>query len=78
MMMTEKDFLELKSRLQSEVAYFYGVIPERVAIAWHGYLAALLDWNLISPGQHGELTGLLPDIPDNPVMAIFLGRDKKH
>lgn len=73
-MMTQQDFSELKSRLQTEAAYFNGNIPERVAIAWDGYLAALLDWNLISPEQHKELTNLLPEIPDNPVLAIFLGR----
>lgn len=72
--MSQQDYSELKSRLQSEVVHFSGNIPERVAIAWDGYLAALLDWNLISPDQHKELSSLLPEIPDNPVLAIFLGR----
>mgnify|MGYP005852156497 CR=1 FL=1 len=41
--MTQQDFSELKSRLQSKAVYFNGTIPERVAIAWDGYLAALLN-----------------------------------
>jgi hypothetical protein len=66
---------ELQDRIQREIAHFEGVLPERVAIAWDGYLAALLEWNLITPTEHQEVAGMLPDIPNNPVMAIFLGRD---
>lgn len=65
---------ELKERIQREAAHFGGVLPERVAIAWDGYLAALLEWNLISVSDHAEASRMLPEIPDNPVMAIFLGR----
>ena len=66
---------ELKDRIQQEIKHFGGVLPERVAILWSGYLAALLEWNLISVGEHAEATDMLPEIPDNPVMAIFLGRE---
>ncbi len=66
---------ELQERIQREVEYFDGILPERVAIAWGGYLAALLEWNLITPLEHQVVAGMLPKIPDNPVMAIFLGRD---
>lgn len=66
---------ELKDRIQREISHFGGVLPERVAIAWDGYLAALLEWNMISPAEHKEASGMLPEIPDNPVMAIFLGRE---
>lgn len=65
---------EIKDRIQQEITYFEGVLPERVAIAWDGYLAALLEWNLISPTDHQVAAGMLPEIPDNPVIAIFLGR----
>ena len=65
---------ELKDRIQQEITHFGGVLPERVAIVWDGYLAALLEWNLISVADHSEASGMLPEIPDNPVMAIFLGR----
>jgi hypothetical protein len=66
---------ELKDRLQRENLHFGGVMPERVAIAWDGYLAALLEWNVISPAEHREASGMLPEISDNPVTAIFLGRE---
>jgi hypothetical protein len=65
----------LKSRIRSEIDYFKGSLPERVAIVWDGYLAALIEWGLITPAEHKALSDMLPDVPDNPVMAIFLGRE---
>lgn len=74
--MTDKPTLEeLKERIARETNHFGGVLPERVAIAWDGYLAALIEWGLISPADHKLLSGLLPEIVDNPVMAMLLGRD---
>lgn len=73
-MITKPTLDELKDRLQQELTYYGGVIPERVAIAWDGYFAALLEWNLISPAEHHVVSEMLPEIPDNPVIAIFLGR----
>ena len=66
---------ELKDRIQQEITHFGGVLPERVAIAWDGYIAGLLEWSLITPSEHSKLSDMLPEIPDNPVMAIFLGRE---
>jgi hypothetical protein len=66
---------EIKDRIQSEVDQFGGNLPERVALVWDGYLAALLEWDLITPSEHKDLSDMLPEIPDNPVMAVFLGRD---
>lgn len=61
---THQDFenvrTELKRRLQAEIAYFRGSLPEHRAIAWDGYIAALLEWGLISPSVHSELLGMLP------------------
>jgi hypothetical protein len=65
---------ELKVRIRRELDHFSGSLPERVALVWDGYLAALLEWDLLTPAQHKELSDMLPEIPDNPVMAIFLGR----
>jgi len=65
---------ELKDRLSREIAHFQGVMPERVALVWEGYLAALLEWELISVSDHAEACSILPEIQDNPVIAIFLGR----
>lgn len=66
---------ELRERIEAEFSHFGGALPERVALVWDGYLAALLEWNLITPSQHKELSDMLPEIPDNPVMSIFLGRE---
>ena len=68
---------ELRTRIQNEFIYFGGALPERVALVWSGYLAALLEWGLITPSEHKEVTDMLPEIPDNPVMAIFLGREQE-
>lgn len=43
---------EIRLRIQDESIHFGGGIPERVAIAWGGYLAALLEWGLLTPGEH--------------------------
>jgi hypothetical protein len=67
---------ELQERIEGEIAHFGGAMPERVALVWDGYFAALLEWNLITPADHRALSSLLPAIPDNPVTAIFLGRER--
>ncbi|MGG6294148.1 hypothetical protein ACQ4M4_06970 [Leptolyngbya sp. AN02str] len=77
------DVQELRERLVSvRNKDFYN---NNHALAWHGYLAALLEWGLISPEQHASLTDEMPrdDISigkDNraidktdPIMVIFLG-----
>jgi hypothetical protein len=46
---------------------------ELVAACWDGYLGALLEWGLITPGDHARLGRLLPTRSPNPVMKIFLG-----
>jgi hypothetical protein len=66
----------MRDRIQREISHFGGTLPERVALVWDGYIAALLEWGLITVSQHKELSDMLPDIPDNPVMAIFLGRGR--
>jgi hypothetical protein len=66
--------VELKDRIEADISHFGGALPERAALVWDGYLAALLEWDLITPSQHKELSELLPKIDDNPVIGIFLGR----
>jgi hypothetical protein len=44
-----------------------------VSACWHGYLAALLEWGLITPEDHARLIRLLPPLDPNPVLQIFLG-----
>jgi hypothetical protein len=66
---------ELKARIDADVRHLGGVLPERNAIAWRGYLAALLEWNLISVALHDDLLRLLPPIDDDPVVDILRGRE---
>jgi hypothetical protein len=48
-----------------------------MALAWHGYLAAALEWGVISPAQHQELSGILPEPPGGFVTHIFLGVEEE-
>jgi hypothetical protein len=65
---------ELEHRIKVDVAHYHGSLPERVAIAWRGYLAALLEWSVISISAHDRLRGMLPEIENDPVTDIMLGR----
>lgn len=65
---------ELRSRIGREIQHYNGILPERVTIAWDGYLAALIEWGLLSVKDHGTLVDLLPKVEDNPVVDILLGR----
>jgi hypothetical protein len=66
---------ELSYRIQADVEHFGGAMPERTALAWRGYLAAMLEWNLLSPDQHESLVAELPAVIDDPSVAILRGRD---
>ena len=73
-MVTPPTCVELERRVRAENAHYNGAMPERTALAWHGYLAALIEFGLISVVDHDRLTQLLPGVDDNPVVAILLGR----
>jgi hypothetical protein len=69
-------FTELEAWIQADISAFQGRLPERYAIAWHGYLAALVEWQMIAMPLHSKLSNLLPKVSDpNPIMTIFSGRD---
>jgi hypothetical protein len=68
---------EMRTRILREIRHYRGNLPERVAIAWDGYLAALIEWDLISVKDHSELVDLLPDIENNPIIDILLGRNSE-
>jgi hypothetical protein len=65
---------ELEHRISVDLAHYHGQFPERVAIAWRGYCAALLEWGVIDVRHHDRLLRLLPDIENDPVTDILLGR----
>ncbi|WP_156820040.1 hypothetical protein [Synechococcus sp. PCC 7336] len=69
--MNEQDIQEIRSRLKK--ARKHNIYNDRHACCWQGYLAALLEWDLISPNQHKKLSEEIPvDTPD-PSINIFLG-----
>jgi hypothetical protein len=39
---------ELLQRIQRDIVSYSDVLPERVAIAWRGYLAALIEWESLT------------------------------
>jgi len=68
---------ELMNRINADVKHFEGVLPERTAIAWRGYLAAALEWDLITVEQYDSLLVRIPPVNDDPAIAILRGRDEE-
>lgn len=66
---------EIAYRTQADAGYFGGTLPERNAIGWRSYLAALLEWDLISISQYDSLRERIPPVEDDPAIAILRGRD---
>jgi len=74
-MTTQETASELRYRIQSDIDYFDGKLPERFAIACPSYLAGLLEWGVLDVPAYEGLCELLPDVPDDPAVAILRGRD---
>lgn len=70
-------FEELKHRIQVDIDYLGGQLPEPNALVWYGYIAALIEWGLITVSEHDQLRDMLPDIPNNPVKSVLLGRSEE-
>jgi hypothetical protein len=70
---------ELAGRIHADIDHYGGVIPQAVAIAWHAYLSALLEWSLLDVADCDALLKLLPEIQGavNPVFDIMMGRDSE-
>lgn len=66
---------ELSYRIQADVEQFGGAMPERTALTWRGYLAAMLEWNLLTPADYDALVAKIPPVADDPAVAILRGRD---
>lgn len=66
---------EIEYRINNDILFFGGRLPEANAFAWGGYLAALLEWDLIDVGSYDQLWSLLPEIDYTPIQAILLGRE---
>jgi len=73
--MTPDITAELMYRIQADIEHLGGALPERTAIAWRGYLAAALEWNVITVEQYDSLLAHIPPVDDDPAIAILRGRD---
>lgn len=71
----EERISELKDRIQSDIDHFGGKLPERFVIAWRAYLAGILEWGILDIQAYDAIVPLLPDLEDDPAVAILLGRD---
>ena len=76
MMSTKSIADELQIRISAELTFHNGRVPERTAIAWRGYLAAMLEWQLLTLADYDQLVQQLPDVRDDPVVDIMLGREE--
>ena len=45
---------------------------DTVALIWHGYLAALLEWGAIDVNLFNELSDLLPEVGNKELYELFL------
>ncbi|MEW5929913.1 MAG: hypothetical protein AB1941_20865 [Gemmatimonadota bacterium] len=68
---------ELRGRIRDSARFHGEPLPREMALAWHGYLAAALEWGLISVAQHEELSGMLPPPPGEFIDTLFLGREEE-
>jgi hypothetical protein len=71
--MAKQTFDELRDRIQEVADHYGGALPGEDAIAWSGYVAALLENSLISPEDHRRLQEFLGPEGAEHVLPIFLG-----
>jgi hypothetical protein len=65
---------ELAARLQADLDHHGRALPEALAHAWRGYLAAALEWNVITVADYDALRARLPAVADDPAITILRGR----
>jgi len=66
---------ELLYRIQADIDHHGGTLPEKTAISWRGYLAAMLEWNLVPLDRYEALLARIPQVADDPAVSILRGRD---
>lgn len=69
--MEKPTFEELSKRVNEVISG--EKCTDRDVACWAGYIAALLEWNLISVNDHDKLSDLLPSLAPDPTQRIFLG-----
>ena len=64
---------ELQYRIEQQLQYFKGNMPENYTAAWHGYLAGIFEWGVIDRSTYFYLESLLPRLSKpNPIRDIFI------
>ena len=63
-------YRELESRIRRALAAPHSVND---VSCWLGYLAALIEWDLITSEEHRHLSSLLPPVEPDPSLKILLG-----
>jgi hypothetical protein len=72
-MSTERNiFEELKYRIENEIKHRGVKLDDVVNAAWRGYLAAALEWGIISVAEHDKLNDLLPPLANDCSAPHFL------
>lgn len=66
---------ELRGRIEEDARRYGGSLPREAAVAWEGYLAGLIEWDVLSVAEHAALCGVLPKIQNSPVTHILIGWD---
>lgn len=70
--------IDAEYRIQADIDVYEGHLPERFAIAWKGYLAGLMEWQVIALREYNRLLGLLPAIADDPIPDILSSKERLH
>lgn len=67
---------EMESRISDDIRHFKGKLPEIYSAAWHGYIAGLYEWKVLSLSSYKHLVSILPTLTNpDPIAEIFAGRD---
>lgn len=69
---------EIADRIRECAEFHGGRLPAAVGLVWDGYIAALLEWDHITPDEHYRLCGLLPAGSKDAVLEIFLGPERAN
>lgn len=66
---------EFEDRIREHLRHAVSDLERReIALAWSGYLGALIEWRLIAPEKFYELRALLPDLKGGHDPAIQIAK----
>ena len=74
----ESVYDRLSERINKEINFYGGELPDDVALAWDGYLSGIFEWDIIDLNDYDNLIKLLPRPSKNPVYSIFMGEPGIH